>query len=312
MGKTRKSKTALRTIVLATGTLVFVLFASMGGTIAWFMSQMDQQAEISQFQVMNRNAEIKSVRLIKFVYPDDGIGGLDYNRPNKDGDNNYYVKNYGYDFATHHEFGETVAGVWTPVEVMNLYDPLETEIQGTPLIDFNTNAIFEVTFSSSDFSGLTNLRTTGIKRPNIVPGENETLLTGCVDFDIYTPADLAETGTTSNPLYDEDEEAYTKYIPSYLTRELTAIEKVYYKIAYLSSLESGHANFYENEGERAITIGDEMNIDFQAPALNEPCEATVYINVNYAPSRLTQFRDAVTNDNRITALIDYYLSFLVS
>ena len=299
--------------MLATGTLVFVLFASMGGTIAWFMSQTDAAAQASQFQVMNRNASIKSVRLIKFVFPDDGIGGLDYTRPNKSGDNNYYVKGFYYDFEGESpSFGETVDDEWVKVDVMNLYDPLETFIQGTPLIDFNSNAIFEVTFSSNEFTSLADLRAAAVKLNDRSPEEDETLLSTCVDFDIYTPEDLAETGTTENPLYDEDAETYTKYIPSYLTRELTELEKIYYKISYLSSLEASHVNFYEDDTSRIAVIGDQVGIDFVEPAEEEPYEAVAYINVNYAPEELKQFREAVTSDHRIRAIYDYFFSFTIS
>lgn len=301
----------IQTLIISTTVLVFSLFASMGGTIAWFVSNNNHSADISQFAIANRNASIKSIRLIKYCFAPDGFGGLDYTRPADPP-----VASFDFDF-NRNQFGknELVDDVltWVPVNVMNLYDPLETEIIGTPLIDLHCNAVLEITFQSTEMSGEVELDAVAHKRDlGIELEEGDMLLSSCLDFDLFAPdeIELPETGGESNPFYDDESDTYDAYIPDDVDYTPTGDEELYYKISYLSHLvgeDEGHANFYDGD-EDAVSIRPDANVDFEEVEIGEPYEAVAYINVNYAPSELEEYKERVDSEHRFRAFCDYYLS----
>lgn len=296
--------------------VIFSLASAFTGTAAWFIASQNYSTEAGQFSVMNRNASIKSINLYKFCYPETAIG-YDYTRPSLG-----TVETYTYDFELK-KFGQyNNEDIFVPVEIMNLYDPLENVIVGSPLIDLNCNIVFEITFQSTDFSGLSSLETKAIKRTEITADENndEILLSSCVDFDIFLPGDLDDDNEL---FYDEEADDYSKYVPSYKSGLYESSSpslipaKKYFKISYLSSLKANHQHFYyydedaESYDENDVAmISPESTINFEGSDPSK--EAVVYLNSNYAPNRLTQYTSVVTSLRSLIAKYNYYFSFLIS
>lgn len=280
-------------IVSAVSVTIFSLFALTMGIFAWFASVLTSSKTADVFEVTTTgDCTIADVKLYKFTYPESAIHeGYDYLRP-QDGAVNKY------DFNQEEEhFGYLDAqNNWVNVSSMNTYDPVELIIsQDKSLKDLNCNAIYEISFNSSSFEECL-LVLNSLLRNDVTPGENEILLSDCVDFDVFFPSDLSDT----NPLFLNSETGeYDKYYPSYKDN-LSAIEKDYYKISYLSSLvaENGHANFYSTNPKPTTLEIYSNNITL----VNS--EFKVYINANYAPKRLEQYSKTLYLHN-ILALYDF-------
>lgn len=310
--KMLKSKTLK--IIAGTTITVFSLFSCVIAAVAWFAFAKQAKAQGETFRVVaNGNGyDIGDINLYKFNYGERTVGSgeneftmIDYLTP--------YTGNVGkylYD-KNRHQFGETVESVWEPVTVMNIFDPIDLIIQSHELIDLNCNAIYEVTLSSTAFTncyfGLDAYRLT--EKTKLA---SEIFLSECVDFDVYTEADLADGPSGHFPNGNE-------YYPSYYSRldhELTDEETIFYKIAYLSSLTkqelstNDHAHFYgQQEMPETIPVTRNRPITFQGE--NERKELKVYINVNYAVSELNKYATSIYSRN-IHAVFDYAFEFKVS
>lgn len=290
-------------IAVATTVVIFSLLVCTVGTYAWFMSNLSWNTDASHFQVKELDMSIESVTLYKFNYPTDGVHGFDYQSP-QDG----YVGAYLYDdSAGRNSFGkvvhndETGQDEWVPVSTMNLYDPLNGIITGRGLLGMNCNAIFKIVLQSSSMTEIeASIRASSLD--GVTKEEDEIWLSTCVDFDLFVPNDLNDprlvTDGYKNYLPDESEE----YLPQDYVFE-NQYEEDYYKFSYLSSLKTSHAHLYANSEHSAledVTIGT-ANIAFVNGY------ATVYVNVNYAPSQLTSYEETVTPEDTVKAIYDFLL-----
>ncbi len=277
-------------IILATTWIVLSLFCTVSGTYAWFLSVRNARIGASTFEVTNFEAEIDSVLLYKFEYPNfTGTELIDWHSPEEG-----TVDSYGFSME-HNQFGETVDEVWKPVTVMNLYDPVSLLITGDTLDSLNCNAIFAVTVASDDFetAGL------GVFANRILDKaksqESDIYLSSCLDFDYFLPSDIA--GVTNKALY------YPEFKDPE-TEDLSANEELYFKISYLSKNLASHAHFYGSDPmPERIAIHDSENV--RNITFSEGI-STFYVNVNYAPSQLEEYNHNIGWES-IRALFDYYL-----
>ena len=252
--------------------------------------------------VPDSGCTIESIQLIKFDYNIATTGGfdyIDYLHP-EDGT----VNRYGYN-ETENSFGEEVNSTWVSVDAMNSYDPVERIISTLPFKDMNYNAIYEIAFSSSGMASRY-MQLYANRLTDKTKQSGEIYLTDCVDFDVFTEGDLDD----DNPLFVNplDAEDTKMYYPSYFedkSRVLSANEKIFYKVSYLSSLKATHPHFYDtNPKPTSITVGDNVPSTFDD---NAPTK--FYINVNYAPSKADPFMKDISLSN-ILAVYDYSFSFL--
>lgn len=266
--------------------IIFGLSAVVTGTYAWFTYATTAEVDAELFTVVNDFLNIDSIKLCKFDY--NVISGLvDYFNPEDGSVNTYdYVSGEG-----HNRFEDEDGNP----QVMNLFDPVRIEL-GDDLRDLYCNSIYIVTISSNrssyDLNVLAN-HVTKAKRKN-----TDIFLTDCLDFDIYTDADL--DGIT-------DDRYYPRYIPVAERGDytFTGYDEIFYKIAYLSSEEKDHANFYStSQKPDQIPINDSnpvRSVNFVNGS------ATFYINVNYAISELGQYSVDLIKSKR-DAIVDYYFS----
>lgn len=97
------------------------------------------------------------------------------------------------------------------------------------------------------------------------------------------------------------------YYPSYKDAPYTEDDEIYYKISYISSLETSHANFYSSKPKpSSIPIITNKSMAFA----DEEDEQIVYVNVNYAPSQADVHTRAIYNP--IKALYDFIFNFQFS
>ena len=310
----KRSRQNVLKIVAATAVSVFSLASVVIATVAWFSFASKTQANGETFKVVANGSgyDIGDINLYKFNYSEETIGT---------GDNAFTVVNYltpytgnvgKYLFdSTRHQFGEEVNSVWEPVTVMNIFDPIDLIVQRHELIDLNCNAIYEVTVTSSAFTDCY-LSLDAIHLEDKTKNNNEIFLSDCVDFDVFTEADLADGTNGYFPNGDE-------YYPSYYSRiphALTAEETTYYKIAYLSSLTSQdvstntHAHFYGNNPKpESVNITHNRQISFHGES--EVKSLKLYINVNYAVSELNKYASSIYQRN-IHAVFDYAFEIKVS
>lgn len=94
------------------------------------------------------------------------------------------------------------------------------------------------------------------------------------------------------------------YYPTYKTTSLTTLEEKYYKLSYLSSLESSHSHFYGyNPKPEKIAIDRDHLTEFA----NASDVRKIYINVNYAPSQADVYIREIYNT--IRAIYDFTFDF---
>lgn len=293
----------LKRIIIATSMVIFTLAGCVSGTYAWFVSRQNWNEDVSRFQVAALDMTIESVTLYKFNYPSDGFDGLDYLMP-QDG----FVGEYLYDDSVgRNSFGEIVHNdetgedEWIPVTTMNLYDPLNGFITGRGLIGMNCNAVFKIVLHSSSLTNINvNIKASSIENP--VKEEDEIWLSSCVDFDVFTPSDLSDPRLVTDGYKNYLPNESSEYLPQDHVFE-NAYEEDYYKFSYLSSLKSSHAHLYADREHgvlEEVTIGS-PNITF----IDE--YATVFINVNYAPSQLKEYEETVTPEDTVKAIYDFLL-----
>ena len=310
----KKSKQNVLKIVAATGVSVFSLASVVIATVAWFSFASKAQANGETFKVVANGSgyDIGDINLYKFNYSEDTVGT---------GENAFTVVNYltphtgnvgKYLFdSQRHQFGEEVNSEWTPVTVMNIFDPIDLIVQRHELIDLNCNAIYEITVSSSAFTNCY-LTLDAIHLDDKTKNNNEIFLTDCVDFDVYTEADLADGANGNFPNGDEYYPSYYSRIPHTLTTE----ETIYYKISYLSSLTSqqlpinNHSHFYGVEPKpESVNVASNRQISFHGE--NEVKSLKLYINVNYAVSELNKYATSIYSRN-IRAVFDYAFEIKIS
>ena len=95
------------------------------------------------------------------------------------------------------------------------------------------------------------------------------------------------------------------YYPSYKSANLNATDKLYYKISFLSSLETNHNNFYgTNPKPSQIEVERDHLVEFYGE------EVKVYINMNYAPSKADVYMKEIYN--QIRAIYDFTFDFQFS
>ena len=301
----KRPKQGTKRIMIAINTafVIFGLASGFTGTMAWFLSTRTYESEAAHFEVKNLEMSIDSVTLYKFNYPSDGFGGLDYLMP-QDG----WVGEYQYDGAPKRQcFGETVydeetgQNVWRPVTTMNLYDPLNGTITGRGLIGMNCNAIFKIDLYSESIESI-DVRVCASILPNPEKEDDEIWLSSCVDFDVFLPSDLTDPRLVTDGYKNYLPNESTDYLPQDYVFE-HSYEEDYYKISYLSSLKTGHAHLYADEHQEALS-----DVDIGRPSITfSEGHATVYVNVNYAPSELKQYEETVTPEDSIRAVYDYLL-----
>ena len=287
-------------VVSAISITIFSLLSLTLGIFAWFASVLSASNTTDIFEVTTvGDCQLADVKLYKFVYPDSAIhDGYDYLRP-QDGIVNKYDFNQDEEHFGYYDAHQN----WVNVSAMNTYDPVELIISSEKsLKDLNCNAIYEITFSSTSYDTCL-MQLYSLLRDDVIPGQNQILLSECVDFDVYFPSDLSDT----NPLFLNSETGeYDAYYPSY-KEELSSIEKDYYKISYLSSLvaENGHHNFYSTDPKpQSVEL-------FNNTITLSNNEFKVYINANYAPKQLDQYTKKLYLHN-IYALYDFSFEITLS
>ena len=299
----KKGQIRTKRIIALASVTFFSLCANVLATIAWFTAQKDGRAENEYFEIeQSADAEIDSINLYKFEYSttDFEIGGntmtmYDYLTP-ETGE----VKKYAFNY-TEQKFGETVEGVFHPVTVMNIYDPVDRIIsqEGFDLFTLNCSVIYEINFSSGSLTNCYMDVTS--KLFSKTPGTHEILLSDCVDFDVFYAADLNDSRLANKayyPTYKEDIADPSKTD----TQELTAEEILYYKFSYLSKLigDGNHINFYgTNPKPQTIELETNKSVTFSNDG-----KYTFYILANYAPDTLEQYSNEIY-ENNILALYDF-------
>ena len=276
-------------IVGATMTAIFSLASVFTATLAWFATNTSVSATNMMVSVVNDSIVIESVSLCKFLYP--SVNGIfDYLRPGDGEVVNYYYneeeESYGYD-DEHDDFVSVDAA-------MNLFDPVDIEIGGT-LINQYCNAIYVITISANQTSA--GLEVFANRFSKVKTHDSDIYLSDCVDFDIYTEADLAAvTGKGYYPDHIDNPESVT----------LDGYDEIFYKIAYLSSNEASHAHFYgTNPKPSRVAIHNPASLKTLTFSAGT---ATFYINVNYSPAQLAKYATTLANSNR-NGIFDY--SFFV-
>ena len=327
MGRKNKIRSRLK-IVGAAATAVFSLASAFAGTYAWFAQQNNVHASNMSIRVATDAFSLESIKLIKFDYDFETIGGIDvydYLNPSR-GNVNAYIFN---DTTGNYEIRDNQDHVIATTDVMTKYDPVDRFIHGNNLREMNCNAIYEVVVASDNFSDCY-LQLSSIL-DSIDDPRSDVLLSDCVDIDVFYPSDLLDGNTLLNN---------NSYYPSYSFPTGQSEDNIFYKISYLSYLRSLNADELVTEG---IIDGSEFDgkteeqkedlivsvvgprsksfyIDNPKHDLNLAVNKavtfsgnlkktiTVYINVNYAPQMLEQYSEAIYRSN-IEAVYDFYFNF---
>ena len=286
------SKGNIVLLAVSTTLLVLSLTAFFTGSFAWFANNRTAEVSGMHFTVESESISISSVTLYKFDYPIVN-GEIDYLAP-QNGEVNTYSY---YGTPERRAFGKVVHNdqtgedEWVPVSTMNLYDPLNGYITQRGLWGLNSNAIFKIVIHAEEGQGQVTINFHASVISGLPKQENDIWLSDCVDFDLYLPSDL-------------EGEFPADYYPTYYLGDEAPSEEpdlTYYKISYLSKMEQSHSHFYTQSGkETTISLGTE-NLTFVDG------NATVYVNVNYAPSQLSRFENIITPEERIRAVYDYSL-----
>lgn len=277
-----KTKRNTLKIISATSMTVFSLAVVFVAILAWFAMNEKVTTTGAGVKVGTFGCELADLHLYKFDYP--AIEGaeefIDFLHP-ENGEVNRYEYNREFN-----KFGYNDEDSFVFVDEMNLYDPLESLITGSELIDLNANVIYEIKLSFGRM-GEFPISISAKLFEAIKNNESDILCSSCMDFNVFEESDL------NNPSLTEE-----KYKPEYVTSELTEFEEIFYKVSYLTSISDSYANFYSDPLESSIVI---YNGTIQTG--EDDC-ATIYLNINYSPETLTSFGD-IAGLQVINAICDY-------
>ena len=333
---TSKMKTRIK-IVAATMTTIFSLASVFTATLAWFAAAGSVTVTGMAVKVATPSAEVFSIKLIKFDYNYNLVGGnkvYNYLSP-ETGD----VNTYTYDRTYDHNRGGFVRSYnqgYIEAEIMNRYDPVDSIIHNDSLREMNCNSIYEVTLSSNKFTDCF-MHIDAILQSQ-TPGRNQICLSDCVNFELYLPSDLANDNVL---FYDAENDNYHAYYPDYAFDDETD-DHLYYKISYLSDLRNSdlsaedlvdmgildasdlagltdeekeelaratlgprYSNFYSSLPKSDTPIVRNQQVTFTGSPNKT---VTVYININYAPSQLERYMSAIYRSS-YTAIEDFYFNF---
>lgn len=312
----KRTKKNIFTVIAASSVTFFSLASCVIAVIAWFSFAQQAHATGETFRVEAANdsgCEIGDINLYKFNYSTLTVGQeviLNYADPALGNVGKYlydegFTKHYIYDNENSEWTTETIN---PGVSVMNTFDPVYLTInRSQSLLSMNCNAIYEIELTSEShntcYLQLDALRKTDIEE-NLT--SSQILLTSCIDFDVYLESDFADGNFPNN-----------EYRPSYygsLDRELNDIEKVYYKISYLShqkEVTAANANPTYDPFEHFYSgsdLLDNVPICANRQVTFTNSKLKVYVNVNYNLKQLQKYSDRIYSGD-ITAVLDYYLSF---
>lgn len=300
-------------IIAASSVAIFSLAALVGGAFAWFTLVVNSAVSSDPFAVINLGScDLYSIELIKFDYKTTVYGSgegaftiIDYLTP-KTGK----VNKYTFD-KTRNSFGYTDSEeVWHSVDSMNTFDPVNLLIYSSGLIGMNCNAIYKFTVSTTDMTDVS-MSATIHKLLDRTKLENEIFLSACTDFDLFFPSVLSDSNPDfiieDDPSTPEDE-SLNPYYPSYIDKSesLTELEDIYYKISYLADKKASHAHLY-GTGENDAPLLDATDVTFIYDETGTGF-LSFYVNVNYAPSELEEYKTKIYQDN-IKAIFDYGFRF---
>ena len=206
-------------IAIATSVVIFSLAAAISGSFAWFAANTGGVTiEGSSFSVtVTGSCGVAETKLYKFDYGTTDYGTLttvDYLTP-ETGEVNVYDYN---DEGKY--FGVKEDDTWVSrVEAMNIYDPTDTVIRNISLKDVNCNAIYKIKFEAQGITSA-HLVVSATLNSGVVAGENQILLSDCIDIDTFFEEDLADNNskffTADNPATTSvNEYDHLSYYPSY-------------------------------------------------------------------------------------------------
>ena len=281
----KKAGRNVKKIVAAVSVTFFQLVACGAAILAWFIAYQSGDVGGNDFQVTNKNCDIDSVKLYKFIYDYDNVMGYRYDAPEDGG-----VECYDYN-AEEEAFGYTDGSGFHAVSVMNVYDPIELLIgDDSTLRKLNCGVVYEVTLRSTDYA------TTEFLLKSLLISKSKTAsqiyLSDCVDFDVYYQSDI--DGITTDVYY-----------PSFEFDTTSPEDVLYHKLAYLSDEESSHSHFYGNPKQNEITLVNNDTITFEDNYFK------VYIFANYATSQLSSYYSNENLNDGILAVYDFSFSFTV-
>ncbi|GEM_PF-6010392 len=281
-----------KTLLIPVMSLIVGLFSFVTATAAWFTASQRVNVEVGNIAAVAMGADLESVSLIKFDYPEFSVGDetlIDYLAPE-----NGTVSTYPFN-ETEQKFGKTVDGEFEACDVMNLYDPLDILISGKDLASLNCNVIYEVKLNVGAGASATIRAKSDLFTKTA--GEGELNASTCIDFDFYSPSDL-----NSESLMDGETKLY---IPDFIEagRVLTETEETYYKLSYLSHLDDEHKNFYEDDV-------DNVDLGSKTVTADENGIVTIYVNANYSVEQLERYATTMSFEV-IRVVFDYKFVFTV-